>query len=209
MSEEALENALATQKERGGRIGEILISQKLVSEEEVCQALSRQLNIPYWAEIGEEGLDLEILRAVPINFCKRHALLPLKSDGEVIQVAVSDPLNLAPMDDLQLLLKQPVQAVLARPSSVVHAINRSYDLISETTEKMVEGLHEEELDLLTTELEEPKDLLDAADEAPIIRLVNSILFRLVRIVAAPDRLLARMGIGNTFFAVLEKQSESH
>jgi len=180
LSEEELEDALAIQKERGGRIGEILISQKMVSEEEVCQALSRQLNIPYWSEIGEEGLDLEILRTIPINFCKRHALLPLKREHEVIQVAVSDPLNLAPMDDLQLLLKQPVQAVLARPSSVLHAINRSYDLISETTEKMVEDLHEEELDLLTTDLEEPKDLLDAADEAPIIRLVNSILYNSVK-----------------------------
>ena len=180
LDEEALRNALAIQQERGGRIGEILINQKLVSEEEVFQALSRQLNIPYWPEIAEEELDLELLRSVPINFCKRHTLLPLKSDGEIIQVAVSDPLDLAPMDDLQLLLKKPVQAVLARPTNVLHAINHSYDLISETAEKMVEDLHEEELDLLTTELEEPKDLLDASDEAPIIRLVNSILYNSVK-----------------------------
>jgi general secretion pathway protein E len=73
-----------------------------------------------------------------------------------------------------------VQPVLARPSTVLHAINRSYDLISETTEKMVEDLHEEELDLLATDLEEPKDLLDASDEAPIIRLVNSILYNSVK-----------------------------
>jgi general secretion pathway protein E len=180
LDEEALLNALTIQRERGGRIGEILINQKLVTEEEVFRALSRQLNIPYWPEIADEGLDLELLRTVPINFCKRHTLLPLKSEGEIVQVAVSDPLDLAPMDDLQLLLKKPVQAVLARPTHVLHAINRSYDLISETAEKMVEGLHEEELDLLTTELEEPKDLLDASDEAPIIRLVNSILYNSVK-----------------------------
>ena len=180
LDEEALQAALAIQQERGGRIGEILINQKLVTEEEVFQALSRQLNIPYWPEIADEKLDLELLRTVPINFCKRHTLLPLKSEGETVQVAVSDPLDLAPMDDLQLLLRKPVQAVLARPTKVLHAINRSYDLISETAEKMVEDLHEEELDLLTTELEEPKDLLDASDEAPIIRLVNSILYNSVK-----------------------------
>jgi len=180
LDEEALQAALAIQQERGGRLGEILINQKLVTEEEVFQALSRQMNIPYWPEIAEEELDLELLRTVPINFCKRHILLPLKSEGETVQVAVSDPLDLAPMDDLQLLLKKPVQAVLARPTNVMHAINHSYDLISETAEKMVEDLHEEELDLLTTELEEPKDLLDASDEAPIIRLVNSILYNSVK-----------------------------
>ncbi len=180
LDEEALRDALAIQQQRGGRIGEILINQNLVTEEEVFQALSRQLNIPYWPEIADEQLDLELLRTVPINFCKRHILLPLKSEGEIVQVAVSDPLDLAPMDDLQLLLKKPVQAVLARPFNVLHTINRSYDLISETAEKMVEGLHEEELDLLSTELEEPKDLLDASDEAPIIRLVNSILYNSVK-----------------------------
>jgi general secretion pathway protein E len=180
LDEDALQAALAIQQERGGRIGEILINQKLVTEEEVFQALGRQLNIPCWPEIADEGLDLELLRTVPINFCKRHTLLPLRSEDETVLVAVSDPLDLAPMDDLQLLLKKPVQAVLARPSVVLHAINRSYDLISETAEKMVEGLHEEELDLLTTELEEPKDLLDASDEAPIIRLVNSILYNSVK-----------------------------
>jgi general secretion pathway protein E len=91
LSEESLQNALKIQQERGGRIGEILINQKLVTEEEVFQALSRQLNIPFWPEIADEGLDLEMLRTVPINFCKRHTLLPLKSEGEIIRVAVSDP----------------------------------------------------------------------------------------------------------------------
>ena len=79
LDEEALRDALAIQQQRGGRIGEILINQNLVTEEEVFQALSRQLNIPYWPEIADEQLDLELLRTVPINFCKRHILLPLKS----------------------------------------------------------------------------------------------------------------------------------
>ncbi len=180
LTEEGLETALATQKERGGRLGEILINLKLVTEEEVYQALGRQMNLPFRAEIRGEDVDLEILRGVPINFCKKHVLLPLKRQEDLIEVAVSDPLDLAPLDDLQLLLKQPVQAVLARPSSVLHAINSAYDLISETAEKMVEDLHEEELDILSTELEEPEDLLDASDEAPIIRLVNTILYQSVK-----------------------------
>ncbi len=180
LSEEALQNALDTQNQRGGRIGEVLINQKLVTDKEVYQALSRQLDIPFWTEIKEEDIDLDLLRTIPINFAKRHTLIPLKKEGEVIQVASSDPLNLSPFDDLQLLLKQPIQPVIARSSTIIFAINHAYDLISDTAEKMVEGLDEENLDFLGTELEEPKDLLDTEDEAPIIRLVNSILYQSVK-----------------------------
>ena len=128
LDEASLENALTIQQERGGRIGEILINQKMVTEEEVFQALSRQLNVPFWPEIADEGLDLELLRTVPINFCKRHTLLPLKSEADIVQVAVSDPLDLAPMDDLQLLLKklgERFEIIRKENGSTVKAINLS------------------------------------------------------------------------------------
>ncbi|MEW6441481.1 MAG: type II secretion system ATPase GspE [bacterium] len=175
-----LEAALSLQKERGGALGDILVTLKLVTDEDVCEAVSRQMNLAYWPEIPDQSLDLEILRNIPINFCKKHELLPLKKDGGAVQVAVADPLNVAPLDDLQLLLKEPVRPILARATTILHAINRAYDLISETAEQMVEGLNEEALDLVATELEEPKDLLDASDEAPIIRLVNSVLYQAVK-----------------------------
>ena len=180
LTEEGLEAARTAQRDRGGEIGEILVGLKLVTEEEVCRAEARRLDIPFREEVQEEDLDLEILRAVPINFCKRHGLVPLRQEGAVILVAVSDPLSLAPLDDLQVLLGRPVQPVLARPSTINQTINRAFDLISETAEKMVEDLHEEALDLLSTEFDEPKDLLDTSDEAPIIRLVNSILYQSVK-----------------------------
>ena len=175
-----LEAANALLKEKGGTLVEALLGLKLVSEEAICEALGRQMNLPYWPAIPDEALGLELLRQVPINFCKRNELIPLKKDGEAVQVAVSDALNVSALDDLQLLLKQPVRPILARSSTILDAINRAYDLISETAEQMVEGLSEDQIDLVATEFEEPKDLLDAADEAPIIRLVNSILYQAVK-----------------------------
>ena len=182
LTPEALENALALQLEKGsGKIGEILVNMKMVTEEELFRAISRQLDIPYWNEIPEEELDLDILRAVPINFCKRHTLVSIKKEGDVILVALSDPLNLSALDDLQLLLKHPMKALLAKSSSILNTINRAYDLISETAETMVKGMSEDDLGILATELEEPEDLLDATDEeAPIIRLVNSVLYQSVK-----------------------------
>jgi len=182
LTPEELEGALVVQQERGGRIGEILVGMRLATEEEVCLALSRQMDLPYWSEIREDTLSLDILRNVPINFCKRHTLVTLREDADTVLVAVTDPLNLAALDDLQLLLKRPVQPVLARPSTVLTAINRAYDMISDTAETMVKDMREDDdLGLLATELEEPEDLLDAADEeAPIIRLVNSVLYQSVK-----------------------------
>jgi general secretion pathway protein E len=182
LTPEQLDSALLIQKERGGRIGEILVSMKLVSAEDVCVALSRQTDIPYRAEITEGDLDLEILKNLPINFCKRHTLITLTEAADAVQVAISDPLNLSALDDLQLVLKRSMKPVLAKTSTIVHAINRAYDLISDSAETMVKGMSDDDdLGILATELDEPEDLLDATDEeAPIIRLVNSVLYQSVK-----------------------------
>jgi general secretion pathway protein E len=70
--------------------------------------------------------------------------------------------------------------VVAPGPAIVDSINRVYDLASGSASELMDGLDEERLDLLATELEEPRDLLDADDEAPIIRLVNSLLFQAVK-----------------------------
>ena len=181
LSPDELRNALNIQQERGGRLGEILVGMKLLAEDEIYRAISQQLDIPFWSEIPESEVDLDILRSVPINFCKKHTLITLTAEDDSLRIALSDPLNLSPMDDLQLLFKRSLKPVLAKPSSLVNAINRAYDLISESADTMGQGMEEEDLGILATELEEPEDLLDATDEeAPIIRLVNSVLYRSVK-----------------------------
>jgi len=181
LSPDELSNALNMQQERGGKLGEILVGMKLLAEEEIYRAISQQLDIPFWSDIPEGEVDLELLRSVPINFCRKHTLITLKKEGEAVRLALADPLNLSPVDDLQLLLKQQMLPVLAKPSTVVMAINRAFDQISESAETMGEGMDEGDLGILATDMDEPEDLLDATDEeAPIIRLVNSVLYRSVK-----------------------------
>jgi general secretion pathway protein E len=74
----------------------------------------------------------------------------------------------------------PTRAVVVPPEALTEAINRAYDLASGSAADLMGNLEEERLDLIATELEEPRDLLDASDEAPIIRLVNSLLFQAVK-----------------------------
>jgi general secretion pathway protein E len=95
-------------------------------------------------------------------------------------VAVADPLDTAVLDNLALLLGARLEPVVAPPQAVLDAINAVYDRASDEHEKIMEGLESEDLESVAHELQEPTDLLEADDEAPIIRLVNSLLFRAVK-----------------------------
>ncbi len=175
--EEKLEEALAAQAEKGGRLGEILVGLKAVSEEDVAQALATQLDLPYLAKISADAVQPELVKLVPINFAKQARILPLALEGEAVAVAVADPLDTAVLDHARLLLQRNVAPQIALGSTIVDAINSVYDRAINEAEQLVGEMEAQDLDTLAHELEEPTDLLEADDEAPIIRLVNSLLFR--------------------------------
>jgi general secretion pathway protein E len=178
--EEKIDEALEIQQERGGRIGEILISMKLADESDIIHALSLQLDLPVVEEIDVSAVDAELVRRIPINFAKQQRVLPLNQTADEVVLAVSDPLNTFALDDVRVLLGQPIRPVLAESQTIIDGINRLYDRSAGEAEALVDDLEETDLDTLAQELEEPEDLLDASDEAPIIRLVNSLLFQAVK-----------------------------
>jgi general secretion pathway protein E len=101
----------------------------------------------------------------------------------VVVVATTDPLETVALDDLRLLLGVPVKPVLTTGMALLASLNRAYDEVASPAgaEQVMEDITaDESLDQLAHELDEPQDLLDATDEAPIIRLVNSVLFQAVR-----------------------------
>jgi general secretion pathway protein E len=101
-------------------------------------------------------------------------------DG-ILTVATLDPLNFEPLDDLRLILGcQVVRLVLSSEGEVLQAINRFYEQSADTPEEMIQSLDTEISDRLLQELEETQDLLDVSDEAPVIKLVNLILFQAVK-----------------------------
>ena len=178
ISEDKIQEALEIQSEKGGRIGEILIGLKAVSEEDVAKALGVQLEISFLGRIQADEVDPELLKKIPINFAKQSRLLPLKleSDG-TITLAIADPLETSAVDYAQLLLNRKVNIQIALASTIVDTINAVYDRATNEAEQLVGEMEAQDLDSLAHELEEPQDLLDTDDEAPIIRLVNSLLFR--------------------------------
>jgi len=174
---EKIEEALALQEERGERIGEVLIVLRAVTEEQVAQALAEQMDLSYRAELPTD-IDAELVSGLPINFCKSHLVLPVAGDGdgEPVDVVCADPLDLAALDEIKLILGRPVNLLVASPSRILAAINHVYS----NAEQMTKDLGEEEFDQLEDDAEGIEDLLDASDEAPIIRFVNNILFKAVK-----------------------------
>ncbi|NVJ24667.1 MULTISPECIES: type II secretion system ATPase GspE [Myxococcus] len=177
LTEEKLREALATQEEKGGRIGEVLVGLKAVSEEDVVKALGHQLDLPYLARIFTEEVDAELVKRIPINFAKQSHILPLSVEGDTVVLAVADPLDTSTMDHARLLLGQSISPRLALASTITDAINSVYDRSINEAEQLVDEMETQDLDALAHELDEPQDLLDTDDEAPVIRLVNSVLFR--------------------------------
>jgi len=178
LTEEKLQEALAIQAEKGGRLGEILVGMKAIGEEEVAKALGLQLDLPYLARIFLEEVGAELIRRVPINFAKQARILPLAVEGDTVALAVADPLDTTVLDHARMLLGMNVSPRIALGSTITDAINSVYDRASNEAEQLVDELESTNLDSITHELDEVKDLIDdAGDEAPIIRLINSVLFR--------------------------------
>ncbi|QSQ16709.1 type II secretion system ATPase GspE [Myxococcus landrumensis] len=177
LTEEKLQEALAAQEEKGGRIGEVLVGLKAVSAEDVAKALGHQLDLPYLARIFTEEVDAELVKRIPINFAKQSHILPLAMEGDAVVLAVADPLDTSVLDHARLLLGQSISPRLALESTITDAINSVYDRSINEAEQLVDEMETQDLDAIAHELDEPQDLLDVDDEAPVIRLVNSVLFR--------------------------------
>jgi general secretion pathway protein E len=180
LSEETLKQALEIQEEKGGRIGEILIRLKAVSEADLLQALSLQFDISFLPTLPSEGLAIEFTEQVPIQFLKKYKMVPIVTAEKTI-LAVNDPLLFQPMDDLRLLLGlDGTEVVLAPHGAIISAINFAYDMRDTSAEQVIEGLHEEDTDLIISEIQETGDLLDDTSDAPIIKLVNLMLSQAVK-----------------------------
>lgn len=180
LKEEMWGEGLKIQKERGGRIGDILVKLKYIKEEDLLNALCIQMEIPFVAHINADEVDRKLLERVPIGFAKRFELLPIKRDDGHIVVATSNPLNLSPLDDLRIIFGLDIRHVVVPSRGILNCINQVYSRASDSAEQVIEDMNGEDLGRIASELEEPEDILEVTDEAPIIRLVNSLLFQAVK-----------------------------
>jgi general secretion pathway protein E len=178
LSPERLKKALDLQKKRGGRIGTLLIRLNFVTEDEVLKALGIQLGLPVLSDLGE--IDRELALKLPITYAKKALVLPVRHENGAILAATAEPLTLTTVDDLRILFGTEVALSLAPAEKILDTINRLHSEEMNKAEDTVQEMEEDDLSFLAAELEEPTDLLEVTDDAPIIRLVNSLLSQAIR-----------------------------
>jgi len=176
---DAIERALMKQREEGGLLGEVLVRLKLIDEDQLAQALSHQSEMPYLRDLPRaEDIPVELIEKLPINFARQRLVLPIGRDGAGrVMVAVADPTSVDVIDAVAVLLSEPVEPVVASAAKIIDHINKTYTRLRgshELEESHKKGDDEESEDFQSEEL---VDMLDANDEAPIIRWVNSLMFQ--------------------------------
>jgi general secretion pathway protein E len=177
LTEEQLDTARATQAASGGALTDVLVAQGSVTPDEVMNALSEQLGLPIRAQIRVDDVDETLIERVPISFAKDHGVLPLhRAAGGSVCVAVQNPLDTSPLDDLRLLFDgAELKLELANQRTILGAINEVYDRGPGSTDALAEDAAEDLTSLASEISQEPQDLIEADDDAPIIKLVNSLL----------------------------------
>ncbi|HTE56882.1 MAG TPA: type II secretion system ATPase GspE [Kofleriaceae bacterium] len=181
---DVLSRALATVRDEGGELGDVLLRMQAIDEGQLTRALSVQYEMPYLAVLpAAEDIDDALIESLPIAFAKQHKVLPIGRDPSSgrVQVAVADPLALDVLDDIAVLVGGPVEGLLAAPTPIVELINKVFGRLRQNADLAHEkkSASEEEGEEFA-DTEELQDILDATDEAPIIRWVNSLLFLAVK-----------------------------
>jgi len=170
ISSEQLETALAEQRrsENGKRIGEILVDMHFLSEPNLLQALSKQLDCPI-IDLVQEPPDPAALAIVPSEFALRHHLIPIRRNDDQLVVAMSDPLDIHAIDDLRLLTGMDIAPMLASQSDIRRLGEQSY------MTRMMQDVQEAERAIDDEDSLDVADLQKMAKEELVIQMVNLII----------------------------------
>jgi type IV pilus assembly protein PilB len=179
ITQEQLQKALEFQRANGGKLGSCLTKMGFITDDDITGVLSRQYGVPS-INLKFYEIDPNVIKLIPQDTALRYQVIPLSRVGSVLTIAMTDPTNVFAMDDIKFMTGFNVEPVVASESAIGEAITRFYggsDGDSEELSKMMKDLVEDdELELAAEEAEmDAASLEKAAEEAPIIKLVNLIL----------------------------------
>lgn len=168
ITKEQLDKALEKQRQSHKKIGEILVEEGYVTDKDIIEVLEFQLGFPH-VDLNTFVINPEVISLVPEHIARRYDLIPVDKKGDLLIVAMADPLNIYAIDDLKLYTKYDIQPVISTRESIIKNIDKFYR--QRTTEKVikefVESYDEDDADDY-----EDQEQLEVAN-APIVRLINS------------------------------------
>ncbi|WP_234120313.1 GspE/PulE family protein [Clostridium hydrogenum] len=178
ITENQLESALKKQKHRGKRIGEILVSEKIVTEEEIVDILQMQMGIPK-AYFDEYFIDKKAVLTIPEGLAQKYNVIPISFNGDKLNVAMSDPMNMFALDDVRIASGYEVVPMIATSTEIKKAIETYY-----TSQKIEKAAIEasKNYEINVKEIEGiNSNSENSIDNAPIVKLVDFIIKEAIRL----------------------------
>lgn len=209
ITEEQVKEALAYQKEnRGKRLGAILVELNFVTEKQMVEALAHRLELKI-ADVSNMTVDLVAVEMIPQQLAKKYMILAISSNENVLTVVTNDPLNFYGMEDIRQLTGKDLEILLAEKRPIQKAIEYYYSEVAARAAAKTANVAVQE-DVEEIEIE------DSDDDAPIIKLLNSLIMRAystnssdIHIEPFEDKTLVRMRLDGTIINYVTLQKNIH
>ena len=174
-----LKRAQDAQAKDGGRLGYHLIKTGAIEEHKLTEFMAKQYGVPA-INLKDFEIDPEVLKLIPREIAEKHLVIPVNRAGSALIVAISDPANITALDDLKFLTGYNIETVVASEMAIREAIDHYY---AEKGPSVADVLGEAEEQLSVSGAEEEESIVDlekAADDAPVVKLVNLILLDAIK-----------------------------
>jgi len=183
LSEEQIQHAVIEHKRLNLKLGQYLVREGLVTGSQIVDLISRQLRIKKYRP-DHYPLEPDLVKLIPLDTAQKYQAVPLKKDQFLLTVAMTDPTDINALDALEVITNIEVEAVLCTDqefNNLIASMYGSYSGLGGILEDMqVERTEEGEQTGRLTDEVEVSSLHDMAEEAPVVRLVNSIIAQAVR-----------------------------
>jgi general secretion pathway protein E len=181
LNEETINKAHLLIRDKSFSISEALLDLKAITSLQLAQAIAMQADLPFKAEINADQVPDDAISIIPISYAKQKKILPIEKSEEGYVIVCVDPYDFATIDELKLKTGLDIKTEVSSPEIILGAINNVYDRTLRQAETAVAEL-EEETSVKGGLEEEVVDLLEMEgdEEAPIIRLVNSLMSQSVK-----------------------------
>ena len=174
ITEEQLDVALGTQKESHRRLGDELIATGVITERQLIDALMMQLGIEF-VDLGECKIDPEMTKLLSKNIAKKYSVVPVKTRGDELYLAMADPLNFMATEEVRAATHKRVVPMIATKSGIDHAIMTLYG--TEGAKRAIREMQQEAVQGTDYVAMQVSEVSDSESAAPSIRLVDSIIER--------------------------------
>jgi len=179
MTDEQITQLIPEQKKSGLKLGQFLVQRGHLKEGQIVDMISRQLRVDVYSP-EKYPYDVNMDKLVPADFAQKHRLVPVRKRGSLLTVCMTDPMDIESLDALEVMTRLEAEPVICTEQDLseityaVYGLSSDLDDVMESMQVEAEGSVQEEQDVAVTSLQ------DMAEEAPVVRLVNSILSQAVR-----------------------------